>query len=253
MKSWEVFKDSLPIYLCQSDNSLYLQENNIIIAKSGINSVHCNFAIIENQDQLIQKNTINKYFDCDGLIFAPEHYKPLIETWAKELGFQYYGRFPTMYKQQSNVEINKKFYDNIRIERVIDGKILNDFINVFSATRNISFDNGKTMFSNQLPTSIYFAYIVYYLDRPAGIFIAINTKNGAIIADADVKQEFQNIGLLKFLSEQALYDVVSNNIFNYAVLPTSQFAYNVVMEYGFSTEGYYEAWRKISVGDEINV
>jgi hypothetical protein len=250
-RAWEVFKDSLPIYLCQSDNSFYLKENNITIAKSGVNSVHCNFVVIENQDELIQKNIVDKYFDCDGVIFAPEHYKPRVETWAKELGFEYCGKFPVMYKQQPNVQIDKKFYDNIRVERVIDGKTLNDFVGVFSATRSISFDDGKTMFPNQLPTSTYFAYVIYYLDKPAGIFIAINTKNGGMVADVDVKKEFQNLGLLKLLAEQVLYDGILHNIFYYVALPTSQFAYNVIMQHGYVTEEYYEAWKKISKG-EIN-
>jgi hypothetical protein len=247
-KAWEFFKESLPIYLCQSDKSLYLEENNIIIAKSGVNSVHCNFAVIENQNEEIQKNVISKYFDCDGVIFAPEHYKPSVEKWATELGFHYFGKFPIMYKQQEHVHISKKFYDNIKIERVVNGKTLNDFIRVFSETRNINFDDGKKMFPHELSTSIYFCYIAYYLDKPAGIFIAINLGPGAMVADVDVKKEFQNVGLLKFLAEEALYDGIDNNIFYYSALLISQFASNVVTQHGYHTEGYLEAWRKISGG-----
>jgi hypothetical protein len=251
-KAWEVFKESLPAYLCQSENSLYVKENNILVAKSGVNSVHCNFAIIENQNEEIQKTIISKYFDCDGLIFTPEHYKPSVEKWAAELGFHYFGKFPIMHKQQERVQINKKFYDNIRVERVVNGKTLNDFIRVFSETRGINFDDGKKIFPNDLPTSIYFCYIIYYLDKPAGIFIAINLGLGGIIADVDVKKEFQNIGLLKFLAEEALHDGIANNILYYVALPTSQFSANVIVQHGYSTEEYCEVWRKISVGGEIN-
>jgi hypothetical protein len=251
MKSWQVFKDSLPIYLCQSPKSFYMEEEGIIIAKSGVNSVHCNFAIIEKGNSEKQKEIISKYFDCDGIIFSLKENRVAIDKWINSLGFKSYVTIPLMNKQQEQIYLLPKFYDNIKIERVFNGKEYYDFINIFAETRNISLENAKEMFLNNLPPSIYFNYVAYYLGEPAGIFIAINTKNGAIIADADVKKEFQNSGILKILSQKAFYDVVDNNILNYSVLPTSQFAYNVIMEYGFFIEQYCYSWKKVS-GGEIN-
>jgi len=249
MKSWEVFKESLPLYICASDKSSFIKENDITIAKSGINNHACNFAVIENQNIEIQKNIIKENFKCNGLIFALDNYKTTIDEWAKDFGFQYYGRVPTMNKRQEPVQASMKYYDNIRIERVLDTQTLKDFVKVFSETRGISIEEGRTMFPHSVFSSVYFLYVAYYLDSPAGIFIAINTNGGAIVADADVKEQYRNSNVLKILSEKAFIDVVNNKIYNYSVIPTSQFAYNVVAQYGFNIEDYCHVWQKLKGGE----
>ena len=251
MKSWNVFKESLPLYICASDQSSFIKEANITIAKSGINNYACNFAVIENEDPVVQKKIIDKNFKCNGLIFAPDNYKISIDQWVEDLGFQYYGRVPSMNKKQEPVQTSIKYYDNIRVERVLNSQLLKDFVNVFSETRGISIEEGQSMFPQSTFSSEYFFYIAYYLDSPAGIFIAINTKDGAMVADADVKKQYRNSNVLKILSERAFVDVVNNEIYNYSVIPTSQFAYNVVLQYGFGTEGYCHVWQKLN-GGEIN-
>jgi hypothetical protein len=252
MKAWEVFKESLPLYVCASDKASFIKRNDIIVAKSGTNNYACNFAIIENENIETQKEVIKKDFKCNGLIFAPEHFNIKINKWSEDLGFEYYGRVPVMNKKQEPVQASIKYYDNIRIERVLDSQILKDFIGVFSETRGMSFDEGKSMFPHSIFSSTYFLYVAYYLDAPAGIFVAINTPLGAIVADADVKEQYRNSNVLKILSERALFDVVNNKIYNYSVIPTSQFSYNVVMQYGFNIEGFCHVWQKLK-GGELNV
>jgi hypothetical protein len=249
MKSWQVFKSSTPMYLCTSPNSAFMQKDNVLIAKSGVDDHSCNFAIIENSNPEVQKKIIQQNFKCHGLIFALQENKTAIDSWAEELGFKYFGRVPLMNKKQEKVDAPPKYYDNIRVERVTNNKLLQDFVKIFSSTRNISEKDGSKMFSEEIFSSDYFFYVAYYLNQPAGIFIAINTKHGAIVADADVKKQFQNSNILKVLSERAFVDVLANDLYDYSVVPTSQFAYNVVMQYGFVTEGYCDVWQKIREGE----
>jgi hypothetical protein len=247
-KSWQVFKNSIPIYICSSEKSSFMQKDNIMIAKSGVNNYACNFAIIENSDPLIQKKIIKEHFKCNGLIFSMQENKNAIDSWAEELGFEYYGRVPLMNKRQEPVDVSPKYYDNIRVERVLDSATLKHFLHVFAENRGITVEEASIMFPESVFNPIYFLYVAYYLNEPAGIFVAINTKDGAIVADADVKENLRNSNVLKVLSERAFIDVVSNNIYDYSVLPTSQFAYNVVMQYGFSKEISCDLWQRMSGG-----
>jgi hypothetical protein len=250
MKSWKVFKSAVPMYLCDSDKSSFMSKKNILIAKSGVNNYACNFALIENLDAEDQKEVISKNFKCDGLIFALQECKTSIDSWSESLGFKYIGRFPLMNKKQEQTDLSIKYYDNIRVERVVDTNTLKEFIKIFSETRKISVDRGARMFSENFLNPMYFIYIGYYLDKPAGIFVAINTKDGVFVTDADVKEEFRQSNILKVLSERAVLDAVANELYDYSVVPTSQFAYNVIMQHGFYAEYYCDIWQR---GDIVNV
>jgi hypothetical protein len=244
MKSWKVFKDSVPLYLCQSKDSLYFQNKDIIIAKSGVNHFSCNYAIIENQNLKDQKSIIENNFSGDGLIFSLEENKNTINSWSEDLGFKYIGRAALVNKRQQPSQIEKKYYDNIRIEKVLNVNLLKDYINVFAETREITIDEASKMFTEEFLNPIYFMYVAYYLDDPAGIFMAIRTGEGGITADTDVKKRYRQSNVLKLLAEEAENDAMNHQAYDYSAVVSSDFAYNVVRRHGYVFEGYCEFWRR---------
>ena len=244
MKSWEAFKDALIIYLCQSEDSSYIQENGVFIAKSGINSHACNWIAIESQDPISQEEIVKNNFDCSGMIFGKQGCKQFIDTWAEKLGFKYAGRAPVVSKKQDIEDVVLKNYDNMRVERVFGGRELQDFFNVFAETRNISIVDAKKMFPNEIDPIIHWLYVAYYLDRPAGIFTAVYTKNGGFIVDASVKENFRDSNVLTVLAERIAYDASNKGIFDYSAIVTSQFSYNVVNKHRYSIEEHCDVWIK---------
>jgi len=245
VKSWQAFKKSVPLYLCQSTESLYMQNKDITVAKSGVNHFSCNYIIIENSNSGDQKEIVRDSFECDGLIFSLEENRNSINSWSKDFGFKYLGRAAMVNKRQEPVQVEKKYYDNIRIERVLDTNLLKDYVNVFAETRNITIHEASKMFSEKFFNPIYFMYVAYYLDDPAGTFMAIKTGEGGITADTDVKEKYRHSSLLKLLATQAQNDAVGNKEYDYSAIVTSEFAYSVVMKHGYTIEGYCDLWRRM--------
>jgi len=245
VKSWKAFKDSVPLYLCQSKESLYLQNKNITIAKSGIDHFSCNYVVIENPNTEDQKEVVENNFTGDGLIFSLEENKKSIDSWAEDLGFKYVGRAALVNKRQEPVQTEKKYYDNIRIEKVSNISSLKDYINVFAETRGITTDEASKMLTEEFLNPIYFMYVAYYLDDPAGLFMAIRTGDGGITADVNVKERYRQSNLLKLLAEEAQNDAINHKAYDYSALVTSNFSYSVVIKHGYALEAYCDMWRRV--------
>lgn len=246
MKGWEVLKKTAPMYLCLSKNSTFIDNKNIYISKSGVNHFSCNFAIVENFNPIEQQDIINKYFNCDGLMFSNEKSKSSIDTWAESFNFKYLGKFPLMSKEQKDLKIIQNNYKNIKIKRVLDNnQIFKDFFLVFTKIRKLKEEESIKMFSKKMFNSDYFLYVAYYNDVPAGISILIKTDEGLMATDVDVLEEFRESNILKMFSEKALSDAIENKIYNHFALPTSPFVYKLGLNLGYSIEEYCHIWKKL--------
>lgn len=244
MKSWEMFKKTTPMYLCLSKNSTFIDKRNIYISKSGVQHYSCNFAIIENLDPIEQQTIIKQHFNCDGIIFSTEKNKKNIDLWANSFNFKYLGKFPLMNREGKPFSINKKNYENVRIERVLSDITFKDFFLVFTKIRKLKSEESIKMFSKKIFDPNYFLYVAYYNNVPAGISILIKANDGLMAVDVDVLKEFRESNILKMFSERALSDATQEKIYNYFGLPTSPFVYKLGLDLGYTVEGYCHLWQK---------
>lgn len=244
MKSWEMLKKTIPMFFCLSKNSTQIEKEGVYLFKSGVNHSSCNFAIIENNDPVQQKNLIEKYFNCPGLIISNEESKKGLDSWTKNKNFKYLGKFPLMSKEQKNIEIEYKDDNNIKISRVSNQKTFKDFFLIFTKLRNLTQEESVKMFSTKMLDYNYFLYVAYYNERPAGILVSIKVDNQAIVLETGVFEEFRELGIFKMFTEKNLYDAINNKFYNYSALPTSKISYKVATEFGFKIEGSCHIWQK---------
>lgn len=244
MNSWECFKKSIPSYMKNSKGYSFIEEDGITITKTGIDHYSCNFMTIDSANPSSQKDQAKKHFTGSGIIFSSPHAHNSVKMWAPSYGFNYLGQAPLM--KAANISDKKDFLlpQGIDIVRVSDKKSMMDYIEVFSDTRGISFKSGESFFSKFNLEEGYILYVGYENGRPSGIFCAIVVEDSVIIADADVKKESQNSGLLKSMSYVANNNAKLDNLSNFNVLVTSKYAYKVLQEYGFSINSYCDIWKR---------
>lgn len=248
MSAWEILKKTTPMYLCLSKSSEYIEQDSIYISKSNVNHPTCNFAIIESSDAIVQKNIINKYFDCNGIVISKDSNKNIIEQWSNTKNMKYLGKAALLKKNETKTTASFEKYPDIVVERVINVKQFEDFFKIFTKSKNLKEEESVTMFSKQMFSEDYFFYVAYYDNQPAGIWSMIKNEDSLMIVEIVVLEEFRKLNILKAMASVAYSDAIKNKIYNYFAMATSQFSFDVAISYGYLIEDYAHLWILQSTG-----
>lgn len=251
MKSWQMLKKTTPMYLCLSNNSNKIENNNIFIYKNNISSILFNTAIIENNDAEMQQSIMSKYFNCGGVIIAKDENKASVDSWINKTKSKYLGRFPLLNKIEKEKIVLDSIDPAITIKRVYADNTFEDFFNIYVKTKKINQQDAIKLFSKKIFDQDYFLYIAYYKDTPAGIWSMIKTDDAIMIVDIEIVEEFRQLNVLKMLSSKAYSDAIDSKIYNYSALATSPFSLKVALSYGYNVEGYCHIWLSDILNGEL--
>lgn len=251
MKSWEMLKKTTPMYLCLSNNSNKIENDDIFIYKNNINNILFNTAIIENNNVDIQQSTIRKHFACGGVVIVNDQNKDNVDSWIGKTKSKYLGRFPLLNKIETNKIILDHTDPTIIVKRVYADNTFEDFFNVYIKTKKVDEQDAIKLFSKKIFDKDYFLYIAYYNNVPAGIWSMIKTDDAMMIVDIEIVEEFRQLNILKMLSLKAYNDARDSKVYNYSALATSQFSLKVALSYGYNVEGYCHIWISDRLSGEL--
>lgn len=236
------------MYLCLSKSSEYIEKDGVYISKSNVNHPTCNLAIIESLDDITQKNIIDKYFNCNGIIISKDINKNIIEQWSSTKNMKYLGKAALLKKNETNTLASFEKYPNVVVERVVNVKQFEDFFKIFTKSKNLKEEESVTMFSKKMFSEDYFLYVAYYDNMPAGIWSMIKNEDSLMIVEVMVLEEFRQLNILKAMASMAYGDAIQNKIYKYFAMATSQFSFDVAISYGYLIEDYAHLWILQSIG-----
>lgn len=236
---WDLLTNSFSEYINIFNDSKIYYQNGIDIMNSNSNNPASNLMIIKKDSNIRENNNfISENFNQNGIIFCNSYSitEDLLEIYLDKLS--YLGEFPVMKRKEDDLDYRAPHYDNFYItNNHTDDLVKKDFVKLFAELRGIEKENVYISEKDN-----HHIFLCYMNDKPVGFLYAISFDEDVFVVEANIKQDYQNSGLLTALSKHAKEYAVTHGIYNFYSIATSEHTVSTIMDQGHKMVDSLHIW-----------